>query len=970
MAGGFSSKRSSAQQASLQGAWLGSDVDAGLIDVLRHHRLLPPVSQVSVRLPGSEASPAPVAGEVVVFAEHFYRGFGLPASSFFAEWLQFFGLQPHHLAPNAILQLAAFVVMCEGFVGIEPRVDLWCSLFFFKQKSIAMEKSEVKKLQGPCPMTPCGAALVHHRPKSVFPQMPLQVSIKHWQKGFFYVRSTDPAQDALNMPMFAIAPPTRQNRDAKTPKPHPEVVLIRAHLDILRESGLLGRDLLAAMVVRRILPLQRQPHLVCQMSGRLDPCRLSNKRLTSCAVARRVNLISTARMDEGGEWTWGMAPFNRSHTPPMMFQTLQGSLPQPAPDVEASDASEMEDEDAMEPRSDSSAGTGDPLESEGTEPSGEYPRHALADWTDDDEEASFCFDAALEGDFDKVGEVTGPLPLRGRRQGGRAPLLTRQPGGRARVPQHPDRPLSDRRRVLQPGSGQTAPKGVVAVTGRRSREAEDADEDTASAAERAGWAAVNAANKELEAESKCRWDTAVGKAAVDQPCPSRVERPVEKHAKARQDPSAHARVEEPASDAASRPVPRTEGAQPSEPAASEHVVLETIPVSPRAEAAPDAPALDLTAPDAAPDAPGATMDAPDAAHPPPAEEGSADWDGTRAVRRAGTRSRRHRRPPAGPCCAKGRGRPGSQPMKSWRAANAARLKMPAGTVLSGVPELVTLFDNGRTKVEQAARVALYDAQVHAYNELRDEHLRADSRITELEVRLGEADAECDALREAGGRLQERLNLLQAENKELEAVGRVELERLWATLQEKEASYSADMDRLAAHHLEEANLKDDALKAKDEALTQKQTQLVAADTAVEVCRKERRAAGQEVDTTSGWSGEEIGVGLRARLHVLSESVTQLQVAGSSMVAALWPEGVEPTTMSRLARWLVAGGERLDTWRASATRSGAYMALCLAKSWYRNLNLGKLAAQHDGSEAELHGMEEELRVRASAVAEYAA
>ncbi|KAE8812716.1 hypothetical protein D1007_10203 [Hordeum vulgare] len=103
-----------------------------------------------------------------------------------------FGLQPHHLAPSAILQLAAFVVLCEGFVGIEPRVDLWDSLFFFKQQSIDMEKSEVEKLKGPRPMTPCGAALVHHRSKSGFPQMPLQESIKHWQKDFFYVKSADP----------------------------------------------------------------------------------------------------------------------------------------------------------------------------------------------------------------------------------------------------------------------------------------------------------------------------------------------------------------------------------------------------------------------------------------------------------------------------------------------------------------------------------------------------------------------------------------------------------------------------------------------------------------------------------------------------------------------------------------------------------------------------------------------------------
>ncbi|KAE8821637.1 hypothetical protein D1007_00420 [Hordeum vulgare] len=566
MASGSSSNRSSAQQASLQGGWLGSDVDEELIDALRHHRLLPPASQVS---------------------------------------------------------LAAFVVLCEGFVGIEPRVNLWRSLFFFKQQSIAMEKSEVEKLKGPRPMTPCGAALVHHRPKSGFPQMPLQDSVKHWQKGFFYVRSTDPAQDALNMPPFAIAPPTRQNWDAKTPKPHPEVALIRAHLDILRESGLLGHDLLATMVVRRNLPLQRRPHLVCQMSGRLDPCRLSIKRFTPGAVARRVNLISTARMDEGGEWTWGMSPFNWAHPPPMMFKTLQGSLPQPAPDVEASGASEMEDEDVMEPRSDSSASTGDPLESEGTEPSGEYPWHALADWTDDDEEASFCSDAAFEGDSDEVEEVTGPLPSRGRRQGGGGTVADEAAGKKGKGATT-SRPTS-KRPVSGPLVGQRA-RGAKRRRGDGRRqvpvvvgEAKDVHEDTASAAERDGWAAVDVADRELEAKSKRRWDTAAGKAAVSQPCPSRVERPAEKRAKARQDPSAHVRVEEPASEAASRPNPRTEGAQPSEPAAPEREDLETIPVSPRAEAAPDTPVLHLTAPDAAPDAPGVTMDAPDAAHPPPAE---------------------------------------------------------------------------------------------------------------------------------------------------------------------------------------------------------------------------------------------------------------------------------------------------------------------------------------------------------------
>ncbi|KAE8789352.1 hypothetical protein D1007_36446 [Hordeum vulgare] len=194
-------------------------------------------------------------------------GFGLPESSFFSEWLHFFGLQPHHLAPNAILERSAFMVLCDGFLGIEPRLDLWRSMFFFKKQSIAMEKAELEKLAGPRPMTPCGATLVHHRSTSGFPQLPLQESIEQWQKGFFYVKNADPAQDALNMPPFNINPPTKLNWAAKSPKPIPEVAQIGAHLEILEKGGLLGRDLLTTMVTRRILSLQRRLHLVCHMGG-------------------------------------------------------------------------------------------------------------------------------------------------------------------------------------------------------------------------------------------------------------------------------------------------------------------------------------------------------------------------------------------------------------------------------------------------------------------------------------------------------------------------------------------------------------------------------------------------------------------------------------------------------------------------------------------------------------------------------
>ncbi|KAE8781742.1 eukaryotic translation initiation factor 1 [Hordeum vulgare] len=696
-----------------------------------------------------------------------------------------------------------------------------------------------------------------------------------------------------------------------------------------------------------------------------------------------------------------------------LFETLQGSLRPPAPYVDVSYASEIEDEGVMESRSDSSAGSEDPLESEGTERL-----------------------VTFEEDFDEVEEVTSPPLTCGRRQRGGATAADEAAGKKGKGATA-SRPAS-KRPAPGPLAGQRA--GDVKRhrgAGRRqvpvvAGEAEDSDEDTASAAERAGWEAGDAAQRELEMESKRRWDTAAGKAAVGQPHSSRVERPVEKRAKARHDHSAHARAEEPASEAASTPAPRAEGAQPSEPEASTQVDLETIPDSPRAEAAPDVPELDLAASYTALDAPGATMDAPDAAHPPPAEEvtpaGMAPEPGVEPAPGVSAIVV----PQHGPVAPGAEGRAGSRPMRTWRAANLARLRLPAGTVLSGVPELVTMFSSSRSK-------ALYDAQVQAYNELWTQHLGVDSQTAELEARLGEAATECDALRNAGDRLQGQLDLLQAEKKELEAAGRVELEQLRATLQEKEASYSADVDRLASLHLKEMDLKDAALREKEEALVQKQTQLAKALESAATLQEEvaclTHASKVREREVLEVSHETDGAFHRGSLFIvlclvflaissfccaLTSWLSSLQVSsprprsrpippsrcvvrsaarpglecggdrggasgpparpgrvcgstpGRRLVdgGGLVAEGVEPAFMSRLARWLAVGGERLDAWHASAARAGAYMALRLAKSWYRNLNLGKLAAQRDGSEAELQGLEEELRVRASTVAEYAA
>jgi hypothetical protein len=73
--------------------------------------------------------PAPESGERVIFISHFERGFALPASDFFRDFLDNYGLQPHHLPANAVMILSAFAAFYEGYAGIELFAQGWAKYF-------------------------------------------------------------------------------------------------------------------------------------------------------------------------------------------------------------------------------------------------------------------------------------------------------------------------------------------------------------------------------------------------------------------------------------------------------------------------------------------------------------------------------------------------------------------------------------------------------------------------------------------------------------------------------------------------------------------------------------------------------------------------------------------------------------------------------------------------------------------------
>ena len=151
------------------GSWMGSNVTSEDITQLRATRRLSRETDVGVRLPHGEHRPRPEGQERVVFLTYFKHGFGLPASTFFRAFLEFFGLQPHHLRTGAIVQLSGFVTLCEGYLGVEPTIDLRARFFSLKQ-------------QGPSAgeFADCGAAVISKRSGADCPKMPLEDSAKKW----------------------------------------------------------------------------------------------------------------------------------------------------------------------------------------------------------------------------------------------------------------------------------------------------------------------------------------------------------------------------------------------------------------------------------------------------------------------------------------------------------------------------------------------------------------------------------------------------------------------------------------------------------------------------------------------------------------------------------------------------------------------------------------------------------------------
>jgi hypothetical protein len=80
--------------------------------------------------------PAPQYWELVVMKWHIDHNFSFSPWDFFLEVRNHYVLHLYHLPPNSILVLSSFVALCDGYLGIQTRLDLFQLYFGIKQQHI------------------------------------------------------------------------------------------------------------------------------------------------------------------------------------------------------------------------------------------------------------------------------------------------------------------------------------------------------------------------------------------------------------------------------------------------------------------------------------------------------------------------------------------------------------------------------------------------------------------------------------------------------------------------------------------------------------------------------------------------------------------------------------------------------------------------------------------------------------------
>ena len=107
----------------------------------------------------------------------------------------YYGLDFHDLAPNFVLNISAFIVVCEAFLRI-PHFGLWLKTSNVKPKVVRGSQAE------------CGGAMVGKMANVLWLEGSFVETLKGWQSWWFYVTELCDTE-WVGPAEFRSGPPTR-----------------------------------------------------------------------------------------------------------------------------------------------------------------------------------------------------------------------------------------------------------------------------------------------------------------------------------------------------------------------------------------------------------------------------------------------------------------------------------------------------------------------------------------------------------------------------------------------------------------------------------------------------------------------------------------------------------------------------------------------------------------------------------------
>jgi hypothetical protein len=184
----------------------------------------------------------------------------------------YYGVELHNFNPNSIAHVAIFMVVCEGFLGIDPHWDLRTHLFSVE---FFATSTDVKKVRMAVRAGGCTLQLRSGRAQQYI-HASLVSSNKGWQNRWFYHRNDDAVLPPFSHRVVTATGDnwhwgaTRENQEKLQPILHA--------LQKLQAEGLTAVGVVAAIHHRRVLPLAEQRLWLFEMKPGVD---LKGSRMSS-----------------------------------------------------------------------------------------------------------------------------------------------------------------------------------------------------------------------------------------------------------------------------------------------------------------------------------------------------------------------------------------------------------------------------------------------------------------------------------------------------------------------------------------------------------------------------------------------------------------------------------------------------------------------------------------------------------------